>query len=44
MEMTKVEAHEVEAVVSDVAQQCVLTLTDLQLALVGGGQGDIHLA
>ena len=43
MEITKVEVHEVEVVVSDVAQQSILMLTDLQLALVGGGQGDIHL-
>ena len=42
MEMTKIEAHEVE-VVADAAQQGVLTLSDVQLALVGGGQGDIHL-
>jgi len=43
MEMTKIEAHEVEVVVADAAQQSVLTLSDIQLALVGGGQGDIHL-
>jgi hypothetical protein len=41
MEHTKVEVEAVETVVSQVEEQQVRPLNDLQLALIGGGIGDV---
>jgi len=43
MEIAKVELVAIADVAKVVEQDQALALTDLQLALVGGGQGDIHL-
>jgi len=43
MEITKVEIVAVAEVAQVAGQDQMLVLTDFQLALVGGGQGDIHL-
>ena len=43
MEIAKVEFVAVAEVAKVAEQDQALVLTDLQLALVGGGQGDIHL-
>jgi len=41
MEHTKVEVDAVETVVARVEEQDVRPLIDLQLALIGGGIGDV---
>ena len=43
MEIAKVEFVAVAEAAKVVEQDQALALTDLQLAMVGGGQGDIHL-
>ena len=44
MEIAKIEFAAVSEVVKEVEQDQASLLSDLQLSLVGGGQGDIHLA
>ena len=44
MEIAKVEFVAVSDVAKEVEQDQASVLADLQLSLVGGGQGDIHLA
>ena len=41
MEFTKMEATVVEQVLSEVAESDVRQLSELQLALIGGGIGDV---
>jgi len=43
MEFAKVELEAVQSEVSRVADSTVLELSDLQLALVGGGVGEVIL-
>jgi hypothetical protein len=42
MELTKQEAVAVENVVAERAGAVCQELSELELALVGGGQGDVH--
>ena len=44
MEMTIIEVAVVEQVENEQAELQVRVLADLELALIGGGCGDIHLA
>ena len=41
MEMTKAEVKAIETVVEDAAKLEATLLTEMQLALVGGGIGDV---
>ena len=41
MEISKVETKVVEALINEVQDEQLRSLTDLQLALVGGGIGDV---
>jgi hypothetical protein len=43
MEITKTELESIEVTVAQQVEQ-IFELGDMQLALVGGGCGDIHLA
>jgi hypothetical protein len=42
MEMLKTDTKEIEQTNSDIAADELQRLSDLQLALVGGGIGDVH--
>jgi hypothetical protein len=44
MEHTKIEVAFVECVVSEAIEDSLHQLTDLQLAFVGGGAGDVTLS
>ena len=41
MEISKIETEVVETLINEVQGEQVRSLTDLQLALVGGGIGDV---
>ena len=41
MEISKIESKAVEALVNEVQEEQLRDLNDLQLALVGGGIGDV---
>lgn len=43
MEIAKVEIEAVSKVASEVPVLAVVELTELQLSMIGGGTGDIHL-
>ena len=43
MENTKIEIARIEEVVKDVSEQQIRELNELQLALIGGGSGDVFV-
>jgi hypothetical protein len=43
MEIAKIEVLMIEEVAADAFEAKVRELADLELSLVGGGQGDVHV-